>query len=357
MINQKCQDICDEWDRLGEVTQRRRQSLENMEKILDTIEQLYLEFAKRAAPFNNWMEGAKEDLEDMFIVHSIEEIKGLIQAHEQFKATLPEAQKEKDNIIGLMREASKIARQYGVELGINPYTTVCVALEMDGTLEQQIQKLKSYQTAVEGYRPKVEELAHHHQEIQEALVFDNPHTNYTMEHIHVGMEHLRTTISRTINEIENQIMMRDAKGLTAEQMNEFRASFNHFDRKKKGYLEPDDFAAVLISMGYQLGEAEFQRILAIVDPTGTGQVTFRSFIEFMTRETTDNDTAEQVIESFRVLAGDKPYILEEELKRELPPDQADYCIQRMSPFRGADVPAGALDYESFSTALYGESDL
>jgi len=45
--------------------------------------------------------------------------------------------------------------------------------------------------------------------------------------------------------------------------------------------------------------------LAIVDPTGTGQVTFRSFIEFMTRETTDNDTAEQVIESFRVLAGDK----------------------------------------------------
>merc|ERR1719276_583783 len=316
MINQKCQDICDEWDRLGEVTQRRRQSLENMEKILDTIEQLYLEFAKRAAPFNNWMEGAKEDLEDMFIVHSIEEIKGLIQAHEQFKATLPEAQKEKDNIIGLMREASKIARQYGVELGIKfaqqanaigPWIQqkteeiVGVALEMDGTLEQQIQKLKSYQTAVEGYRPKVEELAHHHQEIQEALVFDNPHTNYTMEHIHAGMEHLRTTISRTINEIENQIMMRDAKGLTAEQMNEFRASFNHFDRDQDGILNIEELQGCLTAIGHIVesndavkGEAEFQRILAIVDPTGTGQVTFRSFIEFMTRETTDNDTAEQV---------------------------------------------------------------
>ena len=54
---------------------------------------------------------AKEDLEDMFIVHSVDEIKGLIQAHEQFKATLPEAQKEKENICGLMREAAKIARQ------------------------------------------------------------------------------------------------------------------------------------------------------------------------------------------------------------------------------------------------------
>ena len=47
----------------------------------------------------------------MFQVHSVDEIKGLIQAHEQFKATLNEAQKEKENICGLMREAAKIARQ------------------------------------------------------------------------------------------------------------------------------------------------------------------------------------------------------------------------------------------------------
>ena len=120
VINAKCQEICDEWDKLGEATQRRRQALENMEKILDTIEQLYLEFAKRAAPFNNWMEGAKEDLEDMFIVHSVDEIKGLIQAHEQFKATLNEAQKEKENICGLMREAAKIARQVFI-LDFHPF--------------------------------------------------------------------------------------------------------------------------------------------------------------------------------------------------------------------------------------------
>lgn len=32
------------------------------------------EFAKRAAPFNNWLDGAREDLVDMFIVHTTEEI-------------------------------------------------------------------------------------------------------------------------------------------------------------------------------------------------------------------------------------------------------------------------------------------
>lgn len=41
---------------------------------------MYLEYAKRAAPFNNWMEGAMEDLQDMFIVHNIEEIQvGLLR--------------------------------------------------------------------------------------------------------------------------------------------------------------------------------------------------------------------------------------------------------------------------------------
>lgn len=53
------------------------------------------------------------------------------------------------------------------------------------------------------------------------------------------------------------------------------------------------------------GEIDFQRILAVVDPNSTGYVHFDAFLDFMTRETTDTDTAEQVIDSFRILAGDK----------------------------------------------------
>lgn len=415
-INERCQSICEEWDTLGELTNRRQATLENMEKVLDAIEQLHLEFAKRAAPFNNWMDGAMEDLEDMFIVHSVEEISGLIQAHEQFKSTLGEAGKEKEAIVTLMREATKVCKQYQVTYNINPYTEVTpdeiekkwqhllelvpkrdgalqkelanqkhhnslrvkfatlanmvgpwiqqkteeivhIALEMAGTLEDQNKKLKAYQSSVDGYKPKVDELEGYHQDITQALVFDNPHTAYTMEHIRISWEHLKTTMARTINEVDNQILMRDAKGISQEQMNEFRASFNHFDRKKKGYLEPDDFAAVLISMGYQLGEQEFARIMTIVDPANTGMVTFQNFIDFMTRESTDSDTAEQVMDSFKVLAGDKAYIMPDELRRELPPDQADYCISRMGAWHGPNAPAGALDYQTFASALYGQSEL
>ena len=53
------------------------------------------------------------------------------------------------------------------------------------------------------------------------------------------------------------------------------------------------------------GEIDFQRILSIVDPNNSGYVQFDCFLDFMTRESTDVDTAEQVIDSFRILAADK----------------------------------------------------
>ncbi|XP_043119062.1 alpha-actinin-2b isoform X3 [Puntigrus tetrazona] len=442
-VNQRCQSICDLWDQLGTLTQKRREALERTEKLLETVEQLFLEYTKRSAPFNNWMEGAMEDLQDMFIVHTTEEVQTLIAAHEQFKATLPEADGERQAILGIQQEVLKIFQNYGIRGDLtNPYSTITteeIAIKWDkvkklvpqrdsalqeelarqhanerlrrqfaaqanligpwiqarmeeigrcsmavgGTLEDQMTQLKQYEHVIISYKPNIDRLEGDHQLIQESLIFDNKHTNYTMEHIRVGWELLLTTIARTINEIETQILTRDAKGISQEQMNEFRSSFNHFDREERGKLRPDkfkacqisfghlgndrqkkngamdsdDFRACLISMGYDLGEVEFARIMMLVDSNASGVVSFQSFIDFMTRETADTDTAEQVIASFRILATDKPYILADELRRELPPDQAEYCISRMPPYAGPGALPGALDYTAFSTALYGESDL
>uniref|UniRef100_A0AAQ4RJF1 Actinin alpha 3b n=1 Tax=Gasterosteus aculeatus aculeatus TaxID=481459 RepID=A0AAQ4RJF1_GASAC len=434
-VNARCQGICDQWDNLGTLTQKRRDALERVEKLWETIDQLYLEFAKRAAPFNNWMDGAMEDLQDMFIVHSIEEIQSLITAHDQFKATLPEADKERMATMGIHSEILKIAQTYGIKLsGINPYTNLSpqdistkwdtvkhlvplrdqmlqeevarqqanerlrrqfaaqaniigpwiqtkmeeishVSVDIAGSLEEQMNSLKQYEQNIINYKSNIDKLEGDHQLSQESLIFDNKHTNYTMEHVRVGWEQLLTTIARTINEVENQILTRDAKGISQEQLNEFRASFNHFDRvrpsptpprrrfrlisltKRNGMMDPDDFRACLISMGYDLGEVEFARIMTLVDANNTGVVTFQAFIDFMTRETAETDTAEQVMASFKILASDKNYITVDELRRELPPDQAEYCISRMTRYIGADGSTGALDYISFSSALYGESDL
>ncbi|XP_062858821.1 alpha-actinin-2-like isoform X2 [Trichomycterus rosablanca] len=416
-INEHCQKICDQWDQLGTLTQKRREALERTEKLLETIDQLFLEFAKRCAPFNNWMEGAMEDLQDMFIVHSVEEIESLISGHDQFKATLPEADAERQAILSIFNEVQKITQSYSITANFtNMYCTItppeisfkwekvkklvaqrssalqeefsrqqvnerlrrqfaaqanligpwiqtrmeelarCTA-DAGGSLEDQMNQLKQYETLIINYKPNIDKLEADHQFIQESLIFDNKHTQYSMEHVRVGWEHLLTTVARTINEIETQILTRDSKGISQKQLSDFQSSFNHFNKKKKGGMDTDEFRACLISMGYALGEAEFERIMSMVDPNGKGTVTLQAFVDFMTRETTETDTAEQVAASFRILAGDKPYILIEELRRELPPEQSDYCIMRMPLYHGPDSVSGALDYCAFASALYGESDV
>lgn len=131
-----------------------------------------------------------------------------------------------------------------------------------------------------------------------------------MQTLRVGWEQLLTSVHRNQNEVENQILTRDSKGITQEQLSEFRASFNHFDKNRTGRLNPDEFKSSLVSLGYNIrsdkqGDVEFRRIMSIVDPNSTGYVAFDAFLDFMTRESTDTDTAEQIIDSFRVLAGDK----------------------------------------------------
>ncbi|XP_072546692.1 alpha-actinin-2b isoform X5 [Salminus brasiliensis] len=333
-VNQRCQSICDVWDHLGTLTQKRREALERTEKLLETVEQLFLEYAKRSAPFNSWLDGAMEDLQDMFIVHTIEEV--------QVKKLVPQRDGALQEELAQQHGNERLRRQFAAQANlIGPWIQTRMeeigrcSLEIGGTLEDQMTQLKQYEHVIVSYKPNIDKLEGDHQLIQESLIFDNKHTNYTMEHIRVGWELLLTTIARTINDIETQILTRDAKGISQEQMKEFRSSFNHFDR----------------------GEVEFARIMILVDPNGTGVVTFQSFIDFMTRETADTDTAEQVVASFKILAADKPYILIDELRRELPHDQAEYCISRMPPYTGPGSMLGALDYTAFSTALYGESDL
>ena len=260
-VNARCQRICDQWDRLGALTQRRRQALDDSERVLEKIDLLHLEFAKRAAPFNNWLDGAREDLVDMFIVHTMEEIQGLITAHDQFKATLGEADKEYNLIVGLVRDVEGLVNQYQIANGLeNPYTTLtsrdltgkwsdvktlvpardqtlamelkkqqnnemlrrqfaekannvgpwiekqmdavtAIGMAISGSLEEQLHRLKEYEQAVYAYKPHIEELEKIHQAVQESMIFENRYTNYTMETLRVGWEQLLTSINRNINEV------------------------------------------------------------------------------------------------------------------------------------------------------------
>lgn len=56
-----------------------------------------------------------------------------------------------------------------------------ISIEMNGTLEDQLKNLRQYEKSIVNYKPKIDQLEGDHQLIQEALIFDNKHTKYTME--------------------------------------------------------------------------------------------------------------------------------------------------------------------------------
>lgn len=92
-----------------------------------------------------------------------------------------------------------------------------------------------------------------------------------METLRVGWEQLLTSINRNINEVENQILTRDSKGITQEQLNEFRASFNHFDKNRTGRLTPEELKSCLVSLGYSIGK---DRQVSIYELKECGLLTF-----------------------------------------------------------------------------------
>ena len=55
----------------------------------------------------------------------------------------------------------------------------------------------------------------------------------------------------------------------------------------------------------QVNDPVLDKLWGDIDPNETGYVSFEAFVDFMTKETVDRDTAEQVVGSFKVLAGDK----------------------------------------------------
>jgi len=52
--------------------------------------------------------------------------------------------------------------------------------------------------------------------------------------------------------LNGQVLTRDSKGITNQQLEEFRRSFLHFDKSRSRRLDSKDFKSCLISLGYNI---------------------------------------------------------------------------------------------------------
>lgn len=104
--------------------------------------------------------------------------------------------------------------------------------------------------------------------------------------------------------LENQLVAREMTNLTPIQLEEFESVFRHFDREGENCLKEVEFSAALASLGLVYDEDEMHEVF---ERTSGGRtvVTFEQFIRFMVEVTEDQNTAEQVFQSFREVADGK----------------------------------------------------
>ncbi|CAH8841985.1 unnamed protein product [Trichobilharzia szidati] len=436
-FNERYKSIITTWDEMKKLSAQREREISKALTALEEIDQLHLDFAKRAAPFNNWMEQTEEDLRDTFIVHTMPEVERLIAAHQTFESTLDEAESESRQLQLCAQKVEQIAEEYKlVNANQNPYTNikphelpqrwnmireltqkrsallhsererqlandklrrefavkaeafnssiethraeiVKVGMESRGALEDQRNYLQKLEAELNKHQNKLNELEHVNQALEDAFVFENPYTVYSMPTLRVAWEQLFTLLHYSVNEIDNQILTRDSKGLTAEQMNDLRTCFKHFDKNNTGRLEPNEFKACLVSLGYNFrddiknslpnltsgsrgsvcAETDFSRIINEVDPGHTGYISFDAFLNFMTRDNVDEATEEQLIQSFKTMSGDKGYITAQDIKERLSADDAEYCLAHMTAMNGPMGDSGALDYERFAYSICGRNPI
>jgi Ca2+-binding EF-hand superfamily protein len=92
--------------------------------------------------------------------------------------------------------------------------------------------------------------------------------------------------------------------LTPMQLEEFESVFRHFDRDYSNTLGEVEFSAALASLGLVYDEDEMHDKFRETSG-GRDVVSFEQFIRFMVDVTEDQNTAEQVFESFREVADGK----------------------------------------------------
>ena len=115
---------------------------------------------------------------------------------------------------------------------------------------------------------------------------------------------VRNAIVGKMGFLENQMVAREMTNLTPIQLEEFESVFRHFDRDMSNSLQELEFSAALASLGLVYDEDEMHEQFVTIS-AGKSHVSFEQFIRFMVDITEDQNTAEQVFQSFKEVADGK----------------------------------------------------
>lgn len=208
---------------------------------------------------------------------------------------------------------------------------------LEGDVEDQLEHTQQISQHLPPLDQYLEVIAKLDKQCEQANIEENDYTTYTYEELVYELSLVRSSVQKKLVFLENQMVARNMTNLTPMQLEEFESVFRHFDRDVSNSLQELEFSAALASLGLVYDEDEMHERFLEVAGRG-GSVSFEQFIRFMVDVTEDQNTAEQVFESFREVADGKPYVTELDLTHSLIPEEiVQELMESMPAHRGPDL--------------------
>ncbi|ELR02358.1 hypothetical protein VC83_07772 [Pseudogymnoascus destructans] len=231
---------------------------------------------------------------------------------------------------------------------------------LEGDVEDQLRHVKRLNESVAPLDSYLETIAELDQKCEEANIEENDFTTYTYDELSYELGLVKGSVSKKLAFLDNQVVARNMTNLTPIQLEEFESVFRHFDRDASNSLQELEFSAALASLGLVFSEDEMHDYF-LETSRGHDHVTFEQFINFMVDVTEDQNTAEQVFQSFREVADGKPYVTEMDLRHSLVPDDVIEKLTKIIPaHKGPDLQEDRgmpqYDYVSFMDHLIDDPE-
>ncbi|KAN0071717.1 Calponin homology domain containing protein [Elaphomyces granulatus] len=238
---------------------------------------------------------------------------------------------------------------------------------LEGDVEDQLTHVKRLNSNLPPLDAFLETIADLEEQCAEANIEENDFTTYTLEELSYELGLVKSSVAKKLAFLENQMVARNMTNLTPIQLEEFESVFRHFDRDGSNTLQEIEFSAALASLGLVYDEGEMHDVF--LETCGRSRleqgngVSFEQFIHFMVSVTEDQNTAEQVFQSFREVADGKPYVTELDLRHSLIPEELiENLLGTMPKHEGPDLledrDIPKYDYISFMEKMmdYGSDE-
>ena len=94
--------------------------------------------------------------------------------------------------------------------------------------------------------------------------------------------------------------------IPADKIQEYQEAFDMFDKDKRGTISVSEISKIMKNFGYPLSKKEIESMIASINTSGTGELTFEEFVTLMEKQTSmiDETDEDAVLRAFKAFDKD-----------------------------------------------------